>query len=147
MDLLIGFKYKVLDSFYLFLAASGLSCHMWDLSLWCMDFSLVVAWGLSCLTACGILVPWPGIKPMSPTLKGGFLSTTGKSPVLNFLFVVCVGKLILYVPCAFSWHDLFVVIETYRKTLALLIQFTDLLKEPFAYTGMLLLWNQRKILF
>ena len=25
--------------------------------------------------ACGILVPGPGIKPMSPALQGGFLTT------------------------------------------------------------------------
>lgn len=29
---------------YLFLAASGPSCHTWDLSLWHTDFSLVVAY-------------------------------------------------------------------------------------------------------
>ena len=31
--------------------------------------SVVVASGLSCSTACGILVPGPGIEPMSPALK------------------------------------------------------------------------------
>ena len=33
--------------------------------------------------ACGILVPQPGIEPMSPELQGGFLTTgsLGKSPV------------------------------------------------------------------
>ena len=36
---------------------------------------------LSCSSACGILVPQPGIEPMSPALTGGFLSTgpPGKS--------------------------------------------------------------------
>ena len=33
----------------LFLAASGLSCGMWDLSLWHTGFSLVVACGFSLL--------------------------------------------------------------------------------------------------
>ena len=28
--------------------------------------------GLSCLEACGIFFPWPGIKPASPTLQGRF---------------------------------------------------------------------------
>ena len=44
--------------------------------------SVVVAHGLSCLAACGILVPWPGIEPVSPALEGGILTTgpTGKSP-------------------------------------------------------------------
>ena len=50
-------------------------------SLWRMD-SLAVASGLSCSTACGILVPWLGIEPASPALQGGFLMTgpPGKSP-------------------------------------------------------------------
>ena len=41
----------------------------------------VVTRGLSCLTAYGILVPWPGIKPVSPALYHGFLTTEppGKS--------------------------------------------------------------------
>ena len=55
-----------------------------DLSLRHMGFSLVVARGLrlSCPVACGILVPRPGIEPMSSALEGGFLTTgpPGKSP-------------------------------------------------------------------
>ena len=41
----------------------------------------IVVHGLSCLTACGILVPWPEIKPVSPALYGGFLTAEppGKS--------------------------------------------------------------------
>ena len=37
--------------------------------------------GLSCPAACGILVPRPGIEPMSPALEGRFLTTgpPGKS--------------------------------------------------------------------
>ena len=36
---------------------------------------------LSCPAACEILVPQPGMEPMSPALKGGFLTTgpPGKS--------------------------------------------------------------------
>ena len=37
--------------------------------------SVVVAHGLSCSAACGILVRGPGIEPMSPALQGGFLTT------------------------------------------------------------------------
>ena len=42
---------------------------------------LVVARRLICSTACGILLPWPEIKPMSPTLQGRFLTAgpPGKS--------------------------------------------------------------------
>ena len=41
-----------------------------------------MAQGLSCPMACGIYVPQPGIEPMSPALKGGFLTTgaPGNSP-------------------------------------------------------------------
>ena len=76
---------------------------MLGLLLWCMGSSLlqcagfsscgtqapecagsvVVACGLSCPAACGLLVPQPGIKPASPALEGGFLTTgpPGKAPV------------------------------------------------------------------
>ena len=93
------------------MAASGLSCGMWDLrwgmrdlSLQWVGFSLVVtqpsehvgsavcstralqlrcmisvvvAHRLNCPTACGILVPWPGIEPMSPALEGRQLDHQG----------------------------------------------------------------------
>ena len=47
--------------------------------------SIVVAYGLSCPTACGILVLWPGIKPMSPVLQSEFLTAgpPGKSWLLT----------------------------------------------------------------
>ena len=40
-----------------------------------------MAWGLSYSVACGISVPWLGIKPTSPALPGSFLTTgpPGKS--------------------------------------------------------------------
>ena len=74
------------------MAASGLSCSTWDLSLQrvgsllrcgtCVSFSLIVACGLSCPVARGILVPGPGIELASPALQDGFLTTgpPGKSP-------------------------------------------------------------------
>ena len=72
----------------IFAEACGIfCCSTWDLLLQCTDFSLVVACrfslsscgaraparmgsvvvtrGLSCPTACGILVPRPGIEPTS----------------------------------------------------------------------------------
>ena len=44
----------------------------------------VVACGLTCHAVCGILVPWPGIEPMSFALEGRFLTIgpPGKSPDL-----------------------------------------------------------------
>ena len=48
---------------------------------------LVGAQQLSCSVVCGILVPWPGNKPVSLTLQGRFLTTgpPGKSPATDFL--------------------------------------------------------------
>ena len=37
--------------------------------------SAVVASGLSCPTACGILLPGPGIEPVPPALQGEFFTT------------------------------------------------------------------------
>ena len=37
--------------------------------------SAVVVHGLSGSVACGILVPQPGVKPVSPALQGRFLTT------------------------------------------------------------------------
>ena len=58
------------------------SCGMWALE---HVGSVVAAHRLSCPTACGILVPPPGIEPASPALEGGFLTTgpPGKSPVIS----------------------------------------------------------------
>ena len=67
---------------YLFLAASGIGCSTCDLCCGMQDFSLchagfspVVACGFSCFAASGILVPQPGIKPMSQACEGSFLTT------------------------------------------------------------------------
>ena len=65
--LLLGACYYL----FIYLAASGLSWSMRDLLLWCRD-SLVVARGLTCSTACRVLVPQPGVKPKFPTLQGRF---------------------------------------------------------------------------
>ena len=65
-----------------FVAARGLlsSCGAWALSLRHAS-SVVVARGLSCPAACGILVCPPGMEPTSPALEGGFFTTgpPGKS--------------------------------------------------------------------
>ena len=47
--------------------------------------SVIVALRLSCSEACGILVPKPGIKPLSPALAGRFLTTgpPGKPRLIN----------------------------------------------------------------
>ena len=43
-------------------------------ALWLLHAGLSSC-GVCCSVACGILVPRPGIKPTSPALQGGFLST------------------------------------------------------------------------
>ena len=77
---------------FIYLAALGLGCSIWDLhcvmqdvSLQCSGSLIVVSglracrlsWGtwLSCSMACRILVPWPGIEPASSALHSGFLTT------------------------------------------------------------------------
>ena len=57
-----------------------------DSLLWRAGVSLVVACGLSCPAARGILVPQPGIEPESPALEGRFFTTgpPGKSPDHTF---------------------------------------------------------------
>ena len=62
---------------FIYLAVLSLSCDTWDLccilldhSLQPMGFSLIVTHGFSC----GVLVPLPGIEPVSPELKSGLLT-------------------------------------------------------------------------
>ena len=75
--------------FNIYLSVLGLSCGMQDLSLWRVNSSCELshsrAHGLSWPIACGILVPRPGIKPMS-ALGGRFLTTgpPGKYRILLF---------------------------------------------------------------
>lgn len=59
-------------------------------SLWHAGFSLVAVHELSCPTACGIVVPLPGIRSLYLALESGFLThwTTKGSPynyILNRL--------------------------------------------------------------
>ena len=81
---------------HLSLAVSGLSCELRELWRVFQDLSsqrtssLLEAHVLSCSVACGILIPQPGIEPMSPALQGRFLTTglLGKSPPPPLLFTV-----------------------------------------------------------
>ena len=69
-------------------------CGMWTLLLR-RTSSVVVACGLSCPAACGILVPQPGIEPMSPALEDGFFTTgpPGKSlPVRRYFLHLFMRK-------------------------------------------------------
>ena len=75
---------------FISLAVLGVRCFqhrvLWDLSCgswthYCGVGAQYLWHWLSCSEACGILVPWPGIKPASPALQGRFLTTgpPGKS--------------------------------------------------------------------
>jgi len=94
MNLSLNFHLKK-KIFFLFtyLAVWGLRCSTWDPhgamqdpSLWRTDslvvvlrlwhtVSVVATLRLSCSIACEILVPWPGIEPVTAALQGGFLTT------------------------------------------------------------------------
>ena len=83
------------------MAALNLSRSTWDLLLWLAGFSscdaqalehegsVVVACKLSCPVACGILVPGPGIEPVSPALEGRFLTTGPPGKSVDLFFFVC----------------------------------------------------------
>ena len=77
---------RLLKIFFIYLPSLGPCFGMQDLLLWHTS-SLFVARGLSCSTACAILVPRPGIEPTSPALQGGFLTTgpSGKSLIFSIL--------------------------------------------------------------
>ena len=86
------------NSVYLFGCAGsslrhvGSSLHHMDLSLQFVA-SLAVVNRLSYSYTCGILVPQPGIEPVSPAFQGGFLSTgpPGKSLIHLFSFLIQVS--------------------------------------------------------
>ena len=60
---------------HLFSGTPGL-CAVWAFpSYGEWGCSLVVVHRLSCPVACGILVPGPGIEPVTPALAVGFLTT------------------------------------------------------------------------
>ena len=70
------------DSFF---AVHGLSsCGLWVPK---RAVSVVAMHGLTCSTACGILVPRLGMEPMSSALQGRFSTTgpPGKSPPESFV--------------------------------------------------------------
>ena len=52
-------------------------CGLGSCGTWAPEHagSVVVTCKFSCSTACGSLVPQPGIEPTSPALEGGFLTT------------------------------------------------------------------------
>ena len=74
----------------------------WALSLRHVS-SVVVAQGLSCPAACGILVPPPGMEPVSPALEGGFFTTGPPGKFRYFIFLKAIVSSIFKV----SFYSLF----------------------------------------
>ena len=78
----VGFSLVVACRFSLVVARApdSVVCGTWALLLRRMS-SVVVARGLCCPAARGILIPRPGIEPTSPALEGRFFTTgpPGKS--------------------------------------------------------------------
>ena len=68
---------------------SAVLCRLSQCSTWAPRPSapILSALGLSCSTARGIFVVWPGIEPMSPPLQGRFFTTglPGKSRLNHLL--------------------------------------------------------------
>ena len=52
----------------------------------------VVAHRLSCLEACGLLVPGAGIEPKSPALAGGFLTSRPRGKSREIFTEHCSGS-------------------------------------------------------
>ena len=53
-------------------------------------FSWVAVRGLTCPTACGILLPWPGIQSETPALEDGFLTTGPPGESIEIVFFMLV---------------------------------------------------------
>ena len=60
-----------------------------------MQALVVVAGRLSRSGACGILVPCPGIEPVSPALQGRFFTTVREVPCLFLLINVSFNLLLV----------------------------------------------------
>ena len=67
------------------------------------ELSLVVVRGLGCPLACGILVPQPGVIPMSLASRGGFLATGPPGKSHQWLFAFLSNRALAY---AFNHYQL-----------------------------------------
>ena len=58
-------------------------------SFCCSSLILIMDYGLRCFVECGILVPRPGIEPVSPVLQSRFLTTgpPGKPHIFSYCFL------------------------------------------------------------
>ena len=79
-------SFSQITLFYLFWLCWVLVVARGIFRLWPTD-SLVVVLRLSFSKACGILVPWPGIEPVSPALQSGFLTAGLLRKPLSLFFL------------------------------------------------------------
>ena len=63
-------------------------CYLKNIYLVALGMCDLLLWLAGCPMACGILVPPPGIEPMSPALQGGFLTTGPLGKSLFFVFIL-----------------------------------------------------------
>ena len=89
--------------------------------------ALVEAGVFRCSVACGILVPRPGIKPASPALEGGFLTTgpPGKLlllilDILNIVFPLCHS---IFVPQCPQLKEIFIFFNLEEDNIFLFYNF------------------------
>ena len=87
---LFFFLMSIFWCLFVYLNVSGLSCGMWKLPcvMWKLSLQFINS-GLRCFVACGILVPRPGIEPVSPVLQSRFLTTgpPGKPHIFSYCFL------------------------------------------------------------
>ena len=84
----------------------SIQVHGSSLTVRCMG-SVVVAWGLSYTAVSGILIPFPGIKPSSPVLKGRLNHwTTREIPILVCIYECLKPSLKRFKKTLTNSHDL-----------------------------------------
>ena len=86
-----------------------------------VGFSLVAEQGVSRPVACGILPPWPRIKPESPALEGKFLTTGLPEKSQKFVFFFSnnlegnLGDIPLITPLFLSFYPLLKYVDTLQS--------------------------------
>ena len=81
----------------------------WETFLRGLCWAFTVAHGFSCPEACGILLPWQGIKPKSPALEGRFLTTGPLWKSQNKVFYSCLSLLCCWCACKTLIYNIFLI--------------------------------------
>ena len=98
---------------------------------------------ISCLTAYGILVPRPGIKPMSPALEGGFLATgiTSSFRKKLELYFSKPDPIWSVLPVPMSWfHLILSLLQTHLASLPIIKEAKHTPSVPLTYWYLCLLY-------